>query len=462
MYRGITRAQRDWLEGEVATWQSLGLVDEELAHTILGLYESRETFAARQQSKGLFTLLALAATFVGLGVLLLIGYNWSQMPAALKVTAIFGALIGTHAAGVELRYRYGWRRLSEVVFFLGCLFFGAAIWLLAQIFQISSSNYDALWWWAVAVLPFALLLDTVLLHLLFAGLLALWLGFDILSLQRLFWGVPSGGYTLPLLVAPALWWAYRKNSAVTVGIYVPLIAWWVVLQPIAWKLQANPTFFIGAIGSLMILAAALHPPRSEMAIPYRFYGVAIVSGTLIPLSFHAFNESVGRADEPRFWSGMGGVEHMVLIMIVTAAILIVAYLLQKKSPAHETEVHRSFTESLMEIVKRQSLPFGLLGLFAFLAFWTPMMKDAWVPTIAANVAMLAVAYWLIRLGLTEDRGRPFAVGVAYLMLWSVLRYVDLFGAYGGMLGASLMFFLCGAALLAVALYWRKRKAVSLG
>ena len=207
------------------------------------------------------------------------------MPAPLKVTAIFGALIGTHAAGFWLRYRLGWRRLSEVVFFLGCLFYGAAIWLLAQIFHIDSSNYDALWWWAIGVLPFALLLDTILLHLLFAGLLALWVGFEVLSLERLIWGVPSAGYSLPLLVAPGLWWAYRKSSATTVGIYVPLLAWWVVLQPIAWKLQANPTFFIGAVGSLMMLVAALHPPRSEMAIPYRFYGIALVGATLVPLSF---------------------------------------------------------------------------------------------------------------------------------------------------------------------------------
>jgi hypothetical protein len=158
---------------------------------------------------------------------------------------------------------------------------------------------------------------------------------------------------------------------------------------------------------------------------------------------------------------MAGVEQMILILVVTAAILIVAYFLQKKPQGHETEAHRSLNESLMEIVGRQSVPFALLGLFAFLAFWTPTMKDVWVPTIAANVAMVALAYWLIRLGLTEDRGRPFAVGVAYLLLWSVLRYVDLFGAYGGMLGASLMFFLCGGALFAVGLYWRKRKAVSL-
>ena len=185
-------------------------------------------------------------------------------------------------------------------FFLGCLFFGAAIWLLAQIFHITSSNYDAFWWWAVGVLPFALLLDTVLLHLLFAGLLALWVGFEILSLQGLFWGIPNGCYSLPLFAVPGLWWAYRKRSAFAVAIYVALFAWWVVLQPIAWKMPANPTFFIGAVGSLMMMAAALHPPRSELAIPYRFYGVALVGATFVPLSFHQFNEEIVGRDGVSF------------------------------------------------------------------------------------------------------------------------------------------------------------------
>jgi hypothetical protein len=48
------------------------------------------------------------------------------------------------------------------------------------------------------------------------------------------------------------------------------------------------------------------------------------------------------------------------------------------------------------------------------------------------------------------------------LLWAVLRYVDLFGAFGGMLGAALVFFICGAVLFGVALYWRNRKAVPLG
>jgi hypothetical protein len=298
-----------------------------------------------------------------------------------------------------------------------------------------------------------------LLHLLFAGLLALWLGFEVLSLERLFWGVPSAGYSVPFLVAPGLWWAYRKSSATTVGIYVPVLAWWVVLQPLAWKMQANPTFFIGAVGSLMLLLAALHPPRSEMAIPYRFYGIALVGATLVLLSFHDFNEEVLKS-AGSVW--LSGVEQMILILSLAAAGLVAAYFLQRRSPENALETQGSLIDSLRQIVLRQWLPLGLLGLFGLLAVLATTAQEAWVPTIVANIAMIAVALWLIRFGLTEDQTRPFGAGVIYLVLWAVLRYIDLFGSFGGMLGASLMFFLCAGVLAGVALYWRSRKAVSLG
>jgi hypothetical protein len=84
---------------------------------------------------------------------------------------------------------------------------------------------------------------------------------------------------------------------------------------------------------------------------------------------------------------------------------------------------------------------------------------ALLPTILVNVAMVAGAFWLMQVGLREDRGRPFSAGVLYFLLWSVMRYVDLFGDFGGMLGAAMMFFMCGGALFGVARYWQGRKEV---
>ena len=74
-------------------------------------------------------------------------------------------------------------------------------------------------------------------------------------------------------------------------------------------------------------------------------------------------------------------------------------------------------------------------------------------------AIIALVVWLISVGLREERGQPFAAGVLYFLLWTLIRYIDLFGELGGMLGASLMFFLCGCMLLGMGFYWRNRKQV---
>ena len=93
------------------------------------------------------------------------------------------------------------------------------------------------------------------------------------------------------------------------------------------------------------------------------------------------------------------------------------------------------------------------------------LLDIWatpvlIPTLATNAAMIVFAVWLIRTGLHLDRGRLFGAGVFMFLLWAVFRYADLFAGVGGMLGASLMFFLCGAALFGMARFWSHRKEIA--
>ena len=75
-----------------------------------------------------------------------------------------------------------------------------------------------------------------------------------------------------------------------------------------------------------------------------------------------------------------------------------------------------------------------------------MDAGALIPTILANIAMIALGFWLIVTGLHQDAGRTFAAGVVYVLLWAVMRYIDMFGNVGGMLGAAGIFLMCGLAL----------------
>jgi uncharacterized membrane protein len=462
--RPISVRQLSWLQDELKAWQADAVLSVDQGERIIAFYETASERVERQRSRAVFTLMAVAGLLVALAVLLVIGYNWEEMPSGLKLAVIFGTILGTHAAGYYLRFKRGLHGASELLFFLACLFYGAGIWLVAQIFHLNAHYPDGVWWWAVGALPFALCLDTVLLHVLLVALLGIWVGVEVLGFNDLGawffgrWGfIPNGAYTLPLLALPGLIWAYRKNSPTTVGLYAPLLAWWVIVQPFAWGLETNPIYFLGGIGALFLVVAESHKPGSPFAIPYRLWGTLLTGGVLVPLSFYRFN-----ADLFRHGPEHAGFVQTLALVVAAIATLTTVWLIRRRMFGESSP----FWVQLAALVRRQWLPFVLLLLMLLLSVWESLVRSlrvaeltAIVPTVLANVAMIGCGLWLMALGLREDRGQPFAAGVLYFLLWAVLRYVDLFGEFGGMLGAALMFFLCGGTLFGVALYWRQRKGV---
>jgi uncharacterized membrane protein len=453
--RDITSEQRHWLVSQMKDWQSSGIVSAEQTSRILELYESQEQLTERQQSAALTTLMGVAAFLVGLGVLLLIGYNWEAMPDALKLLIIFGVVTGTQLTALHLHFRREARWLSEVAFLMGCLFYGAGIFLVAQIFHLNAHYPDGIWWWAIGVLPFALCLETPLLHLLLAALLALWCGMEIIGFGNLGmwffgrWGqFPNSALSLPFLALPGLMRAYRLRSPMIVALYVPLFAWWVILQPVAWELEAAIPHFVGAVGGLMLILAECHAAGSRFAVPYRLYGALLVAGVLMAMSFHDFNEHVVRSDLE-----FGSLLPALAIVALSGAAIAFSAVVQQRRSASPI----AFKESLLTHTQRHVIPLGLVVSLGMLLLWQIVFDEPLLPTIVANLGMIALALWLMNVGLREDRGQPFAAGVLYFLLWAVVRYFDLFGDFGGMPGAAMMFFLCGAALFGVALYWRRRK-----
>ncbi len=464
--RPISENVWQWLTAELELWRSGGVLSTDQASRILDLYETPTEAAVRRRSVAMFTLSGIAALLIGLAALLAVSYNWQAMSASLKLGVLFGSLLALYAGAFTLRHHR--RRLSaEIVFFLSCILYGTSIWLIAQIFHIQSHYPDGIWTWALGVLPFALCLDTVLLHALYAGLLAIWVGAEILGftgVNRLFffhWHVPGAAWTLPLMVLPGIVWAYKKKSVIAIGLYAPLLAWWAVLQPVAWQWNVNPISFVGLAGALMLLIAEMHLEGSRMAIPYRACGVLIVGGVLVPLSFADVIFEIlhdGTVTENYVAA--------LVVGLIGAAFALAVVVLQQ----------RSESKSYAEIFRRQWLPLTLIALMAGLCVWSGLFNQydpnhiwhgrslmgKWSPQVllpvaAFNAMMVVFALWLMRVGLREDRTIPFTVGVLYFLLWTVVRYVDLFAGVGGMLGAAILFLLCGLGLLAIVRFWSHRK-----
>ncbi len=453
--RQISDRQRRWLAQELDAWRLAGIIDEARSGQIANFYESAALHGARKQSIARSALQAIAAVLIGLAVLLLVGYNWEQLPRAAKLVLVFGTILATYALAFYLRWRTSARRVADVVFLLGCLFYGAGIWLVAQVFHLDSHYPNGVWWWAVGVLPFALCLDTLLLHLLLVALLAMWAGMEVINFPHLnpWWLWPwwaNGAYSLPVLAAPGMLWAYRRGSPLTLAFYVALLAWWIVLLAIAWDLEWQSLYLIGALGALFWIVAENHPHGSLMAVPYRYYGTLLLGGALVPPSFVEFQRTTrswNRFDPPLF-------AEMVLMVMVLSILVAFGMLLR---PLGAERPSNPFSR-LIAVFRQQWVPAGM-------AFWMALMalssyggaEGRLAVTVMANVAMIVFAIFLMRVGLREERGRLFSAGVAYFLLWAICRYVDLFGDKGGMLGAAMMFLACGAALFGLAAFWGRRK-----
>jgi hypothetical protein len=273
-------------------------------------------------------------------------------------------------------------------------------------------------------------------------------------------------------------WAYRKRSPTVVGLYVPLIGWWVILQPVVWHASANVVYFLGAVGALFLGIAQAHRAGNPMGAPYRLYGVLLTAGVLSVLSFADVIRELLRNGQNVLESGSSiTIPNVAVGAIIGLAGISTIVLADAIAFRRRAGGAAGFTSIDFDgLWRRQWLSVLLMVLTAALCFWIGLFGshgglrashgefDPWsvavlVPTIASNAALILFAIWLIRVGLRDDHGRLFAAGVFVFLLWAVFRYIDLFAGVGGMLGASLMFFLCGAALFGMARFWAHRKAI---
>lgn len=466
----LTAAQQKWLDEELAHWQSDQIVSPDQAEQIRGRYESADEINDRKRSVAVQALFAMAALLFGLAVLLLIGFNWDQLSREIKLVVVLGVVTATHLIAFQLRSR-GSLALSEVVSFLGCLLYGAGIWLIAQAFHLEAHYPDGVWWWAVGVLPFALCLDSLLLHILFVGLMGVWSGMEVFGFAHLspllllgWWHFPNGAYSLPLLALPGLIWAYHRKSDKAIALYVPLFAWWVMLQAFAMGLGSRSIFWIGNVGAILILIAEAHRPRDPRGVPYRFWGVAMVSGILLAMGSLGFWQSI--TDWQNAWNAEGTWNGLAVEIIASLVLLcLAAGLLFAFRGIGAFDLRGSAGE--LDSARRRWFSIILVGSLMFMSIWSLIVPSpelaSGLPIALANVVTLGMAMYLVKVGEQEERTRPFGAGILMFLLWALIRYIDLFGASGGMLGAALVFALCGGGLVVVGNFWsRKRKALQRG
>lgn len=183
---------------EAEDWVALGLITPAQRDAILALYP---TAAEGRRDRAVLIFSILGSILVAAGVILYFAANWPLLPAWAKVTAIFSAILLTYWGGFRLGYSPGaYPVLGKSLVFLGALFYGAGIWLVAQIFHLQSNFPSGFLLWGLGILPVAWVVSSAPILYAATVCLTIWMFSELpaVSLLNYLYPVLLLGVVMPL------------------------------------------------------------------------------------------------------------------------------------------------------------------------------------------------------------------------------------------------------------------------
>ncbi|WP_409342756.1 DUF2157 domain-containing protein [Paenibacillus sp. MBLB4367] len=189
---------RKWLKKEAPVWVQNELITQQQADRLLAFY--------KEEKPAVGILPLLGSLLVGLGILSFVAANWQDIPHLARFAVIVLAMLGFYAAG-ERFIRRGDDRLGLGLVAIGLISFGAGIFLLAQMFQMTAANAGSFIIWGSAGVMLTYLYRSRFLFLLSAVILNVG---QFYSLNN--FGTFSIVAFLVLMVGLGIYW-WRNRSA---------------------------------------------------------------------------------------------------------------------------------------------------------------------------------------------------------------------------------------------------------
>lgn len=420
------------LAREVASWVGDGIISPEQASAICSRYGLDYQNLSRR-SYGYRVLVSLGYLFIGLALLTLIGANWDEIPRALRMSGLVALTLATNLLGL---YRFrGGHKSAVAWFFLGSLFYGASIMLIAQIYHIDEHYPDGIFWWAIGTLPVAVLTESTLIMILTTCL-----GFTWFFVESSLNFYPA---LFPVFIAAMLWHLGRgRQSNIIFLLLVAAVVFWAEYT-LAWVLNDKPGFQPGGenvalcLGLFLVLHAVakwLVPRKEHCLADYGtllgLWALRFAIITLFIFSFKVPWEELLKAD----WK-MPGLALAISLILASLAVFL---------------VHKAKASII------STAAFGLIFIVSILAVMGVHDK-AFAQTLqfADNIVLVVTGIWLIILGIQNSISHYFYLGVLTILTTGLLRYIDLVGDY---IGTAILFGILAAVLLITAKYWRSHSA----
>ena len=425
------------LATEALTWVDKQLITADQAQAICRLYGVSYD-ATRSRSPTYQILVVLGFLFIGLSLITVIGANWDTIPRGVRMAGLLALTAGTHGLAMW-KHLSGRTPLSAGLFFLGNLFYGASIILIAQIYHLGEHMPVGVFLWALGSLPLAVLLCNTWLTL-FSGLLALLWFF--LEYETGFLTPTFLSTVFALFLAAELYvlMKARVSTPLFLAFVASFVLWFETLLALLWmddrgRLEFSAEhFFVGVALFLLAYAAShwLHTKDGEKSKDYgallSLWTLRFALLTMFVLSFEASWADLIRSD----WS------HQTFMWCAVAGIVALALWIGSK------------TAKLPMLLALAVLCGG--AMVAVIA--TETDYGAVYYQILDNVALIVAGIWLIVRGTSSGVSHYYFLGVATILLTAFTRYVDLIGDF---LDSAILFMVLAVLLLGSARFWRIRQ-----
>lgn len=379
-----TPGQLHWLEGQLAHWQSEGLVDPVAASAIRNRYVASRRFTLSH------IVLTLGACFVGLGLIWLVASNLDQMSPLVRfllMVVIWLGLIGAAEVLAARREREGDTASPVVgaVRLLAAGAFGAVVFQAAQSLQVPAFEPILVAVWGLGAVLWAYAVRGVAPLVLGIGLMTFWFVWQVMSAGEGAFAVSTALAAAALagvsigVVHSLFGWRDFALPWREIGAALGLVALFIAALPFAWgEAEGSIALWLGlavAVGlAVLALARGDRIDRFEVALS------ALALALTIGLSLWRFDEGVMDTANlpPGAWA--------------RAVFAVVAYLLVASGYA--------VLGGMRDASRLTWLATGALVIFV-----TVQAFAVFAPIVSGAALFLIVGLVLIGTGILADRGR---------------------------------------------------------
>jgi uncharacterized membrane protein len=136
----------------IQKWLDEGMINPTQAEKMRADIEEYKT--EHRSKKQIIAFSTIGAILIGIGAILFVASNWEKIGDTIRILLLSGSTIIIHYAGYRLKYEnQKYPRLGSSLLFLSALFFGASLFLIAQIYNINANNSTLVLIWLFGVFP---------------------------------------------------------------------------------------------------------------------------------------------------------------------------------------------------------------------------------------------------------------------------------------------------------------------